>query len=223
MKLYKWLASIYESVKPVTTTGRLLWHALGPKTIELIHKHVHVDAMRDDLEILVLDPDLIEALLDTPDPHKKAKEIEIKVSRWLRKRLGDPRFTELGERLEKLKQRHEQGLIGSVDFLKELLELAREVVVAGQTAPPIDKEEAGKAALTALFEEAKNADTPIIVERIVNDIDEIVRVVRFDGWQATHGGEREVKMALRKTLFKYKLHQDTELFDRAFGYIRQYY
>jgi|GEM_PF-1781074 4-amino-4-deoxy-L-arabinose transferase-like glycosyltransferase len=42
-------------------------------------------------------------------------------------RLGDPRFTELGERLEKLKQRPEQGLIGSVDFLKELLELTREV------------------------------------------------------------------------------------------------
>jgi hypothetical protein len=36
-------------------------------------------------------------------------------------------------------------------------------------------------------------------------------------------GEREVKKALRKTLFKYKLHQDADLFDRAFGYIRQYY
>jgi hypothetical protein len=45
-----------------------------------------------------------------------------------------------------------------------------------------------------LFEEAKNRDTPIIVERVVNDIDEIVRVVRFDGWQSTHAGEREVKL-----------------------------
>ena len=27
-------------------------------------------------------------------------------------------------------------------------------------------------------------------------------------------GEREVKMALRKTLFKYRLHQDQDLFDR---------
>ena len=61
------------------------------------------------------------------------------------------------------------------------------------------------------------------VERVVNDIDEIVRYVRFDGWQNTHAGEREVKMALRKTLFKYRLHQDQELFDRAYGYIRQYY
>ena len=55
------------------------------------------------------------------------------------------------------------------------------------------------------------------------DIDEIVRVVRFDGWQNTHAGEREVKKALRRTLFKYKLHQDQDLFDRAYGYIREYY
>ena len=81
----------------------------------------------------------------------------------------------------------------------------------------------GQAALTELFEEAKNSETPIIVERVVGDIDEIVRYVRFDGWQSTHAGEREVKLALRKTLFKYRLHQDQELFDKAYGYIREYY
>jgi type I restriction enzyme R subunit len=77
--------------------------------------------------------------------------------------------------------------------------------------------------LTELFEEVRNEDTPVMVERIVNDIDEIVRYVRFDGWQDTHAGEREVKKALRKTLFKYKLHQNQELFDRAYEYIRMYY
>jgi type I restriction enzyme, R subunit len=220
---YRWLTQVYESVKPSTGTGRLLWHVLGPKTIELIHQHVHVDAIRDDLETLVLDADLLEAVLGTPDPNKKAKEIEIKVSRHLRKRLHDPRFKALGERLEALKLRHEQGLLLSIDFLKALLDLARDVVAAEQAAEPIANESLGKAALTELFEEAKNEETPIMVERVVNDIDEIVRYVRFDGWQDTHAGEREVKMALRKTLFKYKLHQDSGLFDRAYGYIRQYY
>jgi type I restriction enzyme R subunit len=110
-----------------------------------------------------------------------------------------------------------------VEFLKELLNLARDVVTAERAKPPVEREAKGKAALTELFEEAKNSQTPIIVERVVNDIDEIVRYVRFDGWQNTHAGEREVKMALRKTLFKYKLHQDQELFDRAYGYILEYY
>lgn len=116
-------------MKPSTGTGKLLWHVLGPKTIELIHQHVHVDAIRDDLETLVLDADLLQAVLGTPDPDKKAKEIEIKVARRLRNRLHDPRFKELSERLEALKQKHEQGLLLSIDFLKALLALARTVLL----------------------------------------------------------------------------------------------
>ncbi len=220
---YRWLAQVYESVKPSTGHGKLVWHVLGPKTIELIHENIHVDAIRDDLDTLVLDADLLEAVLGTADPAAKAKEIDIKVSRRLRKHMGDPRFKELSERLESVRERHQQGLLLSVEFLKELLSLARDVVTAEQTLPPIDEEDRGKTALTELFQEVRNSDTPIIVERVVNDIDEIVRIVRFDGWQGTHAGEREVRNALRKTLFKYKLHQDQDLFDRAYGYIRTYY
>jgi hypothetical protein len=103
----------------------------------------------------------------------------------------------------------------SIDFLKNLLDLARDVVAVEQVAEPLVKEELGKAALTELFEEAKNDKTHIMVERLVNDIDEIVRLVRFDGWQNTHAGESEVKLVLRKTLFKYKLHQDQDCQGRS--------
>jgi type I restriction enzyme R subunit len=220
---YRWLAQVYESVKPSTGNGRLVWHVLGPKTIELIHEHVQVDTVRDDLETLVLDADLLDAVLGSPDPGKKAREIEIKVARRLREHAGDPHFRELSERLEALRERHQQGVLLSIDFLKELLNLARDVVQAESEVPAVEEENRGKTVLTELFEEVRNEATPIIVERVVNDIDEIVRIVRFDGWQRTHAGEREVKKALRKTLFKYKLHQDQELFGRAYGYIRTYY
>ena len=220
---YRWITQVYESIKPSTGTGKLLWHTLGPKTIELIHEHIQVGAVRDDLDTLVLDADLLEEVLGSPDPEKKAKEIQIKVIRRLRKHVQDPRFRALGERLEELRLRHEQGLLVSIEFLKELLELARDVVEAEGSIEPPSKEDRGKAALTELFEEVRNDDTPIIVERIVNDIDEIVRYVRFDGWQATHAGERQVRRALRRTLFKYRLHQDQGLFDRAYGYIREHY
>ncbi len=220
---YRWLSQVYESVKPSTGTGKLLWHTLGPQTVDLIQRNVHVAAVRDDLETLVLDAEVLDAVLGAPDPGRKSKEIEIKVVNRLRRHLHDPRFKALGERLEALRQKHEQGLLVSIEFLKSLLDLARDVVEAERTTPPATPEERGKAALTELFEEARNDRTPIMVERVVNDIDEIVRHVRFEGWQNTHAGEREVKQALRYTLFKYRLHQDKELFDRAYGYIRQYY
>ena len=203
--------------------GRLLWHRLGAKTIELIHQNVHVDAVRDDLETLVLDADLLEAALRDPDPEKKAKEIAVKLTGRLRKHAGNPKYKALAERLEDLKKRHEQGLLLSIEFLKELLELAKDVVKTERETPIEEVIDRGKAALTELFEEARSGDTPAMVRRIVDDIDEIVRAVRFDGWQATHAGEREVKKALRGTLFKYKLHQDADLFERAYGYIREYY
>jgi type I restriction enzyme R subunit len=214
---------VYESLKPSTGTGRLLWHRLGAKTIELIHENVHVDKVRDDLDTLVLDADLLEAVLGSTDPKKKAKEVTIKLTARLRKHTNNPMFKALIERLEALKNRHEQGLLVSIDFLKELLELAKDVVRFERETPEAEEIDRGKAALTELFEQAKNGKTPIMVGRVVDDIDEIVREVRFDDWQNTHAGEREVKIALRKTLLKYKLHQDNELFERAYGYIREYY
>jgi len=221
-KDYKWLSQVYQSVQPSSGHGKLIWHSLGAKTIELIHQNVHVDAVRDDLDTLVLDADLLEAVLSNPDP-SKAKEIEIKVARRLRKHLGNPKFKALSERLDALRDRFESGVLNSVEFLKQLLQIAKEVLQAEKEIPPEEDEDRGKAALTELFNEVKTAETPIMVERVVADIDEIVRLVRFPGWQDTLAGEREIKKALRKALFKYKLHADEELFEKAYSYIRQYY
>jgi type I restriction enzyme R subunit len=220
---YRWLTQVYESVKPPSGNGKLLWHALGAKTIQLVHENVHLETVRDDLDTLVMDAEVLESLLDDPDKGKKAKEVEIKLIARLRKHKGNPKFVELGERLERIKEKHEQGLLHSIDFLKELLTLAREVVEAEKRVDPVDEQSKAKAALTELFSEAKSGDTPVVVERIVTDIDEIVRMVRFPGWQDTHAGEREVQKALRKVIYvKYKI-KDQDLFDRAYGYIRQYY
>lgn len=220
---YRWLTQVYESVKPPSGNGRLLWHALGAKTVELINENVHVESVRDDVETLVLDAEVLDGILSEPDPEKKGKEIEIKLVARLRKHAGNPNFTALGERLEKVKERHEQGFLTSLEFLKQILELARELVETEKQTDPVEERDRAKEALTELFNEAKGTNTHIIVERIVNDIDEIVRKVRFPDWQSTSQGERLVQKELRKTLLKYQLHRDQELFDRAFAYVRQYY
>jgi len=222
-KDYKWLTQVYESVKPVSGNGKLLWHRLGAKTIELINENVHVEEVRDDIDVLVLNAEVLDSILKDSNPEKKARELEIKLIARLRKHAGNPKFKELGERLEKIREKHEQGLLNSLEFLKAILEIAKDTVEAEkQTDPEEDKDQA-LAALTDLFNEVKTKNTHVIVERIVADIDAIVKQVRFDGWQTTTQGEREVQQALRRALLKYKLHTDQELFDKAYGYIRQYY
>jgi type I restriction enzyme R subunit len=218
---YRWLTQVYESVKPPSGHGKLLWYALGAKTIKLIHENIHVEAVRDDLDTLVMDADVLAEILELQDP-RKSHELELKIIARLRKHKDIPKFVELGRRLEALKERHEQGLLVNLAFIKQLLEIAREVVEAEKEIEPVEELD-GKAALTELFNEVRNDNTSIMVERIVNDIDQIVRIVRFPGWQQTIAGDREVKQALRKTLLKYKLHQEQDLFDRAYEYIKQYY
>lgn len=221
---YKWLSKVFESIKPVDGSGKLIWCALGPKTIELIHNNVYVGDVHDDEEILNLTADLIDQFIDGGgNPKKKAKQIEISLVAKIIKHGNEPRFVKLGEKLEELRQRHEQGLITSIEFLKLLLELAKETAQAEKEVVPDEEIDKGKAALTELFYSVKNPATPIIVERIVKDIDDIVRIVRFDGWQNTQTGRQEVKKALRSVVWiKYKI-KDVDVFDKAYHYIEQYY
>lgn len=220
---FKWLSQVYESVKPPSGSGKLLWHRLGAKTIELINENVHLDAVRDDIEPLVLDAEVLDDILKDAEPGKKGNQVEIMIAAHLRKHAGNPKFTALRERLARIKERHEQGILNSVEFLKEILELAKDVVATEKDSDPGGEPDRGRAALTELFNEARSKNTHIMVERIVNDIDEIVRQVRFPDWQHTSQGERLVQKELRRALHKYKLHTDQDLFDRAYGYIRQYY
>jgi type I restriction enzyme, R subunit len=222
---YRWLSQVYESVKPTSGHGKLLWYALGEQTLQIIHDNVVVYNVRDDLDTLVMDADFLAELLDQQNP-KARQKLEVKLVARLRKHGDNPRFLALGMQLEDLRRRHEQGMIASIEFLKLLLKIAHDVVQAEKETEPavvVPPEAQGMAALTELFREARNGDTPKMVERIVTDIDEIVRIVRFPGWQNTSKGQREVKVALRQTLAKYQLHTDNDLFERAYGYIAAYY
>lgn len=221
-KDYMWLTQVYESVRPAAgNTGKLLWFALGAQTTQLIHENIHVGDVHH-LEEFVLDADVIEDIFNNPDP-KNAKKLEKTLIKRFKRHAGDPKFKKLSERLEALRDKAEQGLISSIEFVKELCKIAKETVQAEKEVEVMVQEKTPQAALTELFLELKTDQTPAVVARIVDDIDAIVRVVRFPGWQTTTAGEREVQQSLRKSLLKYKLHRDQVLFDRAYGYIKEYY
>lgn len=221
-KDYKWLSQVYDSIRPATDNiGKLLWFSLGAQTNKLIHENIHVGDVHH-LEEYVLDADVIEEIFNNPD-QKNGKKLEKILIKRFEKHAGNPKFKKLSERLEELRDKAEQGLVTSIEFVKELCKLAKETVQAEKELEEEIKNKTPKAALTELFLELKTDQTPAVVERIVNDIDAIVRVVRFPGWQYTNSGEREVQKSLRKALLKYKLHKDQKLFERAYAYIKEYY
>jgi type I restriction enzyme R subunit len=221
-KDYKWLSQVYESVRPATDNiGKLLWFTLGAKTTELIHENIHVGEVHH-LDEYVLDENVIREIFENPNPENSKKLEKILIKRF-KKHAGNPKFKKLSERLEELRDKAEKGLITSIEFVKELCKLAKETVQAEKEIEQLIQEKTPQAALTELFLELKTDQTPAVVERIVADIDSIVRIVRFPGWQKTVAGEREVQKSLRKALLKYKLHKDQILFERAYAYIKEYY
>lgn len=221
-KDYKWLAQVYESVKPASdNVGKLLWLTLGAQTTQLIHDNVHVGSVHV-LDEFVMDANVIEDIFNNPNP-KRIKQLEKALVERFKKVGNLPAFKSLSERLEALRDKAEKGLIASIDFVKELCKIAKETLQAEKELEAEVQEKTPKAALTELFLELKTDQTPAVVERIVEDIDAIVRIVRFPGWQQSNQGEREVQKSLRKALLKYKLHKDQLLFDRAYAYIKEYY
>ena len=219
---YKWLSQVFDSVRPASgNVGKLLWFSLGAKTTELIHEHIKGGKVHE-LDEYVLDEDVIESVFNNPTP-EQAKNLEKILIKRFKKNKSNPKFIQLSERLEALRDKAEKGLIDSIVFIKELCKIAKETIHAEKELEQELQEKSPKAALTELFLEIKTDSTPAVVERIVDDIDAIVRVIRFPGWQNTNQGQREVQRSLRKALLKYKLHKNQELFDRAYGYIKEYY
>ena len=221
---YKWLSKVYDSIRPTDERGKLIWAALGPKTLELIHENVSVENVVKDEDILELDSEIIQKFIDgDTSQKKKTKKLEIDLRALILKHPNDPRFIKLGERLEKLREEHEAGLMNSIEFLKALLALAKDAAQMEQEVVPEEEQDKGKAMLPRLFERVRNDNTPVIVERIVADIDGIVRVVRFPGWQNTSTGRKEVSKNLRDVILKKYRIKDAAVFNEAYGYVEQYY
>lgn len=221
---YKWLSNVYQSVKPSgpDSLGKLLWLSLGAQTKKIMYDNIHAEGIHTDMEEVVLDETTVASLMANKDP-KAAKRMEKELIKRFKKYSNIPKFVELSKRLEELRAKAEAGLISSIEFIKELCQIARETVQAEKQEEKIEVRKTGKEALTELFLELRTEDTPAVVGRIVADIDEIVKIVRFPGWQTTNAGEREVQKALRKTLLKYKLHKEEALFAKAYLYIKEYY
>ena len=105
---------------------------MDPKAIELIHRHVHVDAVRDDPETLAT-PTSWTQCSRVAEPDKKSKQIEVQgYEPPPQTPARSPPLRPRGATRE-LRQKREQGLPVGIEFVKSLRELARDGVDAEPT------------------------------------------------------------------------------------------
>jgi type I restriction enzyme R subunit len=237
---YRWLAHVYESVKPTGVSDALLWQRLGAKTLELVHGHMTDFAVtRAGLDEVIVDEATIEAIRQlalpntpapaVPEPMTVAEALDT-IDARLRRRLAasgnHPFYVALSQRLERLRQAQLDQASASVEFLREMLELAQQVTAAEKAddAGELDRlVDPNVGALTQIFREYSPPSTPVILENVVSDIDAIVKQVRFTGWNNTQAGDRVVRKEVRVILNKYGLPTVGVLFDKAYAYIHENY
>ena len=244
---YKWLAQVYEAVKPTGVSNALLWHRLGAKTLALVHGHItDVRVTGTGLEEVVVDPDAIEAMrqliqqgeldLDigrdlVQDPvtvDEVITVIERRVQRLLAKR-DHKVYRSLAEQLERLRRQAITRAEDSVKFLEKALEVARLAIVAERLDLEGRLDEAEHlldpniGALTQIVEQYKPDNTPVIVTDLVRDIDTIAKQVAYTGWNDSQPGDKAARKQIRLVLQKYNLPVTGPLFDQTYAYIRENY
>jgi len=239
---YRFLARVYSSIAPNNSADLLLWQKLGAKTMEIVHQHlteITIDSKR--LETVAMDAGLLEALrsegLFPPTPKRGQpaptalevlQRLEERIAARIAGTYGPKIWRSLSERLELLRLSRISSAEESVEFLRHLLELARDLLEAERAddegrLDEIKVVDPRKGALTQIFEEYKPQGVPLVIENVVGQVDSLVQPVRSTGWQTSHPGDRMVRQELRLILRNNGLPPSGELFDRAYAYIRENY
>jgi type I restriction enzyme, R subunit len=251
---YRWVAKVYASVQPSESADALLWLRLGAKTLDLINEHVVAVQVRAGVtDNVTIDEETLQALREMgfepepepgpggtepepPTPEEIIESIEQRIAKRLSADPGNPKYKSLAERLDQLRQMQLVEAADSVEFLKKLLEVAKDVVAADhELAEKAEEAEDGTlqrtsllpeeriGALTQIFNEYKPDVTPDIVENVVHEIDAVVSAARFTNWQTSREGTRLVKTEIRRALKKFGLPAANGLFDRAYDYVAEHY
>ena len=243
---YRWLARVYESVQPHVDANALLWHRLGAKTAELVGTYVSdVQVDTAGLEAVAIDAGTLEALKQLelfgpgegsglglgaapPTVDEVLDTLEKRLRAKLRGPATHPVWRALSERLEELRRERIAGAKDSVEFLKRLLDVARQLVGAerAEANGRLDQFQVldpDRGALTQILQEYAPPGVPVIVEHVVEEIDALVRPIRGSRWQESQPGDRDVRRQLRLILRNSGLPPAGELYDRAYAYIREHY
>ena len=229
---YKWLAQVYEAIKPTKVSNALLWHRLGAKTLALVHGHIsNVEVTGTGLEEVVVDPDAIEAMRApdragrtrprprhagpasrSPSPSTKCSTPSTPASSDASTTTRHAVYRSLAEQIERLRAQAIQNAEDSIEFLKKALEVAKPRRPS-RAAGSRRRLDAGRAPARPTHRRAhpdrrrstSPTGTAVIVDDVVRDIDTIVKQVRYTGWNETQEGDRTVRKELREVLKKYGL------------------
>ncbi|OLS22260.1 MAG: hypothetical protein HeimC2_30220 [Candidatus Heimdallarchaeota archaeon LC_2] len=121
--------------------------------------------------------------------------------------------------LTKINQEYESGNKKIIPYISTFLGISEEFLKKNNSHKLRDQK---KFIFSEIYNSFKSQSIPIMIDKLVIDIDEIVIYILNDDWVWSKKSENIVKQVLGEIFTKYKLQNEVELFNRAFDYIREY-
>jgi len=195
---YNWLCSIYIAHRRRQRGSQSTYGELSAKTRLLIEENTTFVAMAEALPVYRIDKDYITKLDDLPTPADKAAALEAMLTQELEE--GDPGFTyrQLGERLQRLKQRKDASDEAAEKRLRELEEIADEVAKTKEEPERLNlKHPVEYDLFVVLRAHARTEDATYLADAARRMVGHLrTNQLLTPGWSNSKGGRMRVEQSL---------------------------
>jgi len=195
---YNWLCGIYVAHRRRQRGSQDTYGELSAKTRQLIQENTTFLDLAESLPVFKIDKDYVTKMDELPSPADKAAALEAMLTGELSE--DDPSFIyrQLGERLQRVKERRDAGDEAAAKRLRELLEIATELAATKQEPERLGLARPGEYGLFTIL----RAHAPAGGEAYVADCARrMVAHLRSNqllapGWSNSIGGRSRVERSL---------------------------
>jgi type I restriction enzyme R subunit len=195
---YNWLCGIYVAHRRRQRGSKDTYGELSAKTRQLIKENTSFLDIAESLPVFKIDKDYVSKLDELPTPADKAAALEAILTGELSE--DDPSFIyqQLGERLQRIKERKDAGDEATAQRLRELEEIAAALASTKQEPERLNLTQPGEYGLfTILRAHALTAEEHYVAEcarRMVAHLRNNQLLV--PGWSNSIGGRMRVEQSL---------------------------
>jgi type I restriction enzyme, R subunit len=195
---YNWLCGIYVAHRRRQRGSKETYGELSAKTRQLIQENTAFLDVAESLPVFKIDKDYVTKLDELPTPADKAAALEAILTAELSE--DDPSFIyrQLGERLQRVRERKDAGDEAAAQRLRELDEIAAGVAETKQEPTRLSLTQAGEYGLfTILRAHAPAAEEGYVAacaKRMIAHLRNNKLLV--PGWSTSIGGRMRVEQSL---------------------------
>jgi type I restriction enzyme, R subunit len=195
---YNWLCGIYVAHRRRQRGSKDTYGELSAKTRELIRENTTFVDIAESLPMFKIDKDYVTKLDEIPSPADKAAALEAILTAELSE--DDPGFIyrQLGERLQRVKERKDAGDEATARRLRELEEITAAAAATKQEPERLDLLQPGEYGLfTVLRAHSPSADESYLANCARRMVGHLRRnQLLSPGWSNSIGGRMRVEQSL---------------------------